>query len=290
MNSFKEYLQSRKLRERSIVHIMQYTRRFNEWLEKENLTAENCTYTDLLSLVKYYRDKDFSIHNQNKHILGVRHYYNYLRHIGRTKHNPAENLLIKGNIQKLPRDILSKEQLEEIYENYQPKTAVQKRNKIILGLLIYQGLTRDELDRLEPNNINLERGIILIKRNVKLRQRILKLAACQILPLQEYLIEIRKTLQKLKKQSSEKLLITTGHTNTIIEIARELLNELQLKHSFLKSFRQIRNSVISHWLEEKNIREVQYLAGHGNIKSTQRYEQVNLQELTEQLNKYHPLK
>ena len=290
MNSFKEYLQSRKLRERSIVHIMQYTRRFNEWLEKENLTAEKCTYTDLLSLVKYYRDKDFSIHNQNKHILGVRHYYNYLKHVGITKHNPAENLLIKGNIQKLPRDILSKEQLEEIYENYQPKTAVQKRNKIILGLLIYQGLTRDELDRLEPNNINLQKGIILIKRNVKLRQRVLKLAACQILPLQEYLTEIRKTLQELKKQSSEKLLITTGHTDTIIEIARELLNELQLKHSFLKSFRQIRNSVISHWLEEKNIREVQYLAGHGNIKSTQRYEQVNLQELTEQLNKYHPLK
>ena len=290
MNSFKEYLQSRKLRERSIVHILQYTRRFNEWLEKENLTAEKCTYTDLLSLVKYYRDKDFSIHNQNKHILGVRHYYNYLKHIGRTKHNPAENLLIKGNIQKLPRDILSKEQLEEIYENYQPQTAVQKRNKILLGLLIYQGLTRDELDRLEPNNINLERGIILIKRNIKLRQRVLKLAACQILPLQEYLTEIRKTLQELKKESSEKLLITTGHTNTIIEIARELLNELQEKHSFLKSFRQIRNSIISHWLEEKNIREVQYLAGHGNIKSTQRYEQVNLQELTEQLNKYHPLK
>jgi len=37
---------------------------------------------------------------------------------------------------------------------------------------------------------------------------------------------------------------------------------------------------MSHWLQEKNIREVQYLAGHGSIKSTQLYAQVNLRELT----------
>ena len=297
MNSFKEYLQSRKLRERSIAHIIQYTKRFMQWLEKENLTAENCTYTDLLSLVKYYRDKGFSIHNQNKHILGIRHYYNYLKHTGKTNHNPAQNLLIKGNVQKLPRDILSKKQLESIYEEYPPKggqakaeTPVQKRNKIILGLLIYQGLMRNELDLLEPGDINLHKGIIQLRQNVKLKRRILKLTANQILPLQEYLTEIRPELLKLKKQQSDKLLITIGESHSMKEMARELLNELQKKYDYLKSFIQVRNSVISNWLTENNIREVQYLAGHGSIKSTQRYKQVNLQELTEQLNKYHPLK
>jgi len=288
--SFEDYLQFKRLRKGSITDILCYKRRFLEWLETENLNVETCTYTDLLSLVKIYRDKGFSIHNQNKHILGIKHYYNYLKHIGKVNYNPAINLLVKGNIQKLPRDILSKEQLEEMYENYQPETEVQKRNKIMLGLLIYQGLTRNELDKLEPNNINLEKGIILIKRNVKLKQRILKLTACQILPLQEYLTETRQVLQKLRKQKTNKLLINTGREETINEILRELLRELRSKHDFLKSFIQVRNSVISHWLQEKNIREVQYLAGHGSIKSTQRYAQVNLQELTEQLNKYHPLK
>jgi len=290
MKSFEEYLQFIRLRKGSIIDLLCYARRFLEWLETENLSVEECTYTDLLSLVKIYRDKGFSIHNQNKHILGIKHYYNYLKHIGKVKYSPAENLLVRGNIQKLPRDILSKKQLEEMYENYNPETAVQKRNKIMLGLLIYQGLTRDELDRLEPNNINLEKGIIHIKRNVKLRQRILKLAACQILPLQEYLTETRKTLQELRKEKTNKLLINTGRVESINEITRELLRELRLKHDFLKSFIQVRNSVISNWITEKNIREVQYLAGHGSINSTQRYVQVNMQELTEQLNKYHPLK
>ena len=290
MKSFEDYLQFIRLRKGSIIDILCYVRRFSEWLETENLTVEECTYTDLLSLVKIYRDKGFSIHNQNKHILGIKHYYNYLKHIGKVKYSPAENLLVRGNIQKLPRDILSKEQLEEMYENYQPETPVQKRNKIMLGLLVYQGLTRNELDRLEPENINLAKGTIHIKRNVKLKQRILKLAACQILPLQEYLTETRKTLQELRKEKTSKLLINTGRVESINELTRELLRELRLKHDFLKSFIQVRNSVISNWITEKNIREVQYLAGHGSINSTQRYVQVNMKELAKQLNKYHPLK
>ncbi|HSH50231.1 MAG TPA: hypothetical protein VK982_00755 [Bacteroidales bacterium] len=110
------------------------------------------------------------------------------------------------------------------------------------------------------------------------------------MPLQEYLTETRKTLQKLRTQKTNKLPINTRREETINELLRELLRELRSKHDFLKSFIQVRNSVISYWLEEKNIREVQYLTGHGSIKSTQRYAQVYLQVLTEQLNKYHPLK
>ena len=60
-----------------------------------------------------------------------------------------------------------------------------------------------------------------------------------------------------------------------------ICNELSSEHDFLRSFIQVRNSFISHWLQEKNIREVQYLAGHGSIKSTQLYAQVNPQGLTE---------
>jgi integrase/recombinase XerD len=58
----------------------------------------------------------------------------------------------------------------------------------------------------------------------------------------------------------------------------------------MKHFVQIRSSVISQWIKEKNIREVQYMAGHNNIISTQRYVRANLDELKEQLGNYHPLK
>ncbi|MGV8138348.1 MAG: integrase [Mangrovibacterium sp.] len=52
---------------------------------------------------------------------------------------------------------------------------------------------------------------------------------------------------------------------------------------------QIRISVISHWVKEKNIREVQYMAGHASIYSTQRYIRASLDDLKDELSLFHPL-
>jgi integrase/recombinase XerD len=52
---------------------------------------------------------------------------------------------------------------------------------------------------------------------------------------------------------------------------------------------QIWISVISQWVKEKNIREVQYMAGHTSIYSTQRYIRANLDDLKDELSIYHPL-
>ena len=56
------------------------------------------------------------------------------------------------------------------------------------------------------------------------------------------------------------------------------------KHSM-----QIRQSVITEWLKEKNLRTVQYMAGHRYVSSTERYQTSNLEDLKEALNKHHPL-
>ena len=52
---------------------------------------------------------------------------------------------------------------------------------------------------------------------------------------------------------------------------------------------QIRQSVITQWLKEKDLRTVQYMAGHRYVSSTERYQTNNLEDLKEALNKYHPL-
>ena len=118
----------------------------------------------------------------------------------------------------------------------------------------------------------------------------LPLNASQVLQLQEYVIQIRKQLLKLKGQASDKLFVTIGDSQQMKDALRELLNELQRKYPFLISFTQIRTTVIYFWVKEKNIRETQYLAGHASIHSTQRYKQVSLDDLQLQLDLFHPLK
>jgi integrase/recombinase XerD len=289
MKAFKEYLESIRLRPRTITNNLRYIRRFLQWLESENLEAQNCTYNDLLSIIKHYRQQGHSIHNINNHLNGIQYYYDHLRKSGKAGHNPAVNLRIKGSIEQLPKDLLNRKQIEKVYEDYTAKTPVQKRNKIIIGLIVYQALEREEVHLLEPRDINLQKGTIRIRKNVRFQERILKLNASQILPLQEYLTTVRPELLKLKGQPSEKLFVTIGESRHIKEAIRELLNELQRKHKFLKSFLQIRVSVISHWIKEKNIREVQYMAGHASIYSTQRYIRANLDDLKDELSLFHPL-
>jgi len=290
LKPYVKHLQENRYVERSIEGLLLGAKRFLQWLEDENLDYRQCTYNDLLSMLKKYRGEKKSIIFMNRHLLGVRRFYDYLVKEGKTDYNPAAHLHIKGEIKKLPRELVSRQQIDEIYESYIPTTPVQTRNKVILSLFFYQGIIRQELDRLEPSDINLKKGTILIRKNSRLQRRILDLEAHQILLFQQYLTETRPKLLEMKKKHSDKLLVTIGESDTIIEMVRELLNELQARHPELKSFQNIRMSLITHWVDEKNIREVQYMAGHASIYSTQRYLKVNLQDLQEQLRKFHPLK
>jgi site-specific recombinase XerD len=54
--------------------------------------------------------------------------------------------------------------------------------------------------------------------------------------------------------------------------------------------KQIRASVITYWLKNYNLRQVQYMAGHKYVSSTERYQLNNLDKLQSKLEKYHPLK
>jgi len=290
MKDFEEYLQQKQLRPRTITAILLFTKRFLQWLDDESLILQECKYNDLLSFIKKYRDEGQSPNNLNKHLRGVKYYLEYKKEQGEITYNPAVNLTVKGEYTTLPKDILSKEQIEQVYNEYEAQTPVQKRNKVILGLYVYQGLTREEIENLEPTDINLNRGTILIRRNVRLRQRMLPLNASQVLQLQEYLTQIRKQLLKQKGQASDKLFTTIGDSQQMKDALRELLNELQRKYPFLISFMQIRTTVIYFWVKEKNIRETQYLAGHASIHSTQRYKQVSLDDLQLQLDLFHPLR
>jgi site-specific recombinase XerD len=57
----------------------------------------------------------------------------------------------------------------------------------------------------------------------------------------------------------------------------------------IQSPKQVSSRVITWWLKNHNLRQVQYMAGHKYVSSTERYQLNNLDKLQEQLEKYHPL-
>lgn len=288
---YLDHLKYKGFRERTIEHKFICIRRFTVWLKQEDMTLSECRYADILSFIKHFRDQQFSVANHNAHITAIRHLYESLVIAGEADYNPLMNLQIKGRIQRLPHNLLTREQLDKIYHSYQVNTEYQQRNKIMLGLYINQALTRTEMNQLEVDDIDLNKGTIRIRSNIKLNERILPLAAYQVPNLYEYIHTIRPQLLKQSEYAKgNRLFFSYASGHTINEALRKLLKALRKQNPELITFHQIRSSVISNWVKEKQIREVQYMAGHSDLNSTQRYQDVNMKDLHASLNEFHPLK
>ncbi|TRX50917.1 integrase [Fulvivirga sp. M361] len=53
--------------------------------------------------------------------------------------------------------------------------------------------------------------------------------------------------------------------------------------------KHIRASVITHWLKQYNLREVQYMAGHRKVMSTESYQRNDTEGLQLDVDQFHPL-
>ncbi|MCP4354600.1 MAG: site-specific integrase, partial [Proteobacteria bacterium] len=191
LKGFKSYLQELGNSENTIRQKSNYAGFFLKWLESERMQADEARYNDMLNFIDYCNLESFSKKHINTVLLSVRNYYQFLKSENETIINPATNLYIKGTVKKIPSNIINYQKLENLYQNYQTETLRDKRNRVILGLIIYQGLTTEELHQLEPEHLKLKQGKIKVPGSRKRNSRILELKPCQILELQEYITEIR---------------------------------------------------------------------------------------------------
>lgn len=288
--SFTTYLQSKNLTRNTIRSYTRMNEVFLEWMEEEAISIKEARYADLLIYVRHLTSSGQSKRYLNQQLTVIRHYYNYLIKIRKVKDNIAANLFIKGVPRRLPHDIMSEEDLDEVYKKFPAKSMTNKRNKIILGLIIHQGLNSDELNRLEPLHILLKEGKINVPGSRRSNSRLLDLKGHQILDIQEYLGKVRNLIMAMTEKESHKMFISLGTGSHFNNMMTKMMNTIREYAPKVKSVNQLRASVITHWLSKNNMREVQYMAGHKYVSSTEKFQQTNLEDLQKDVNTYHPLK
>ena len=294
---FTKYLQTEGQRLNTIKGNTGVIKNYLKWTGSEGLNYEAVTYNDLLSYINYQKKQGNQLRTINHKLQAIRHFYNCLQQQQLIKDNPAEELRLRGIITKQPHDLPEWEDLEELYQQYPNKNLVDKRNKVMLGMLIYQGLTSGEITALETKDVKLEEGKLYVPPTGKSNERILKLAAHQILQTQQYLLQERPIILQLTGKTTEKLFISLGTGETLTNSFAKLMKKLRrinpkikdLKQTCLTA-RQVRAGIITYWLKQHPIRQVQYMAGHKYVSSTERYRTDLLETLQEQLEEMHPLK
>lgn len=301
-SDFVQYLLRKGYSNTTATSFYNDIRKFKAWLEKENLEIENVSYNDITSYLQSFGN--ITQHTKGCYLRGVKQYFNHLIHKGELTENPVAFIQLKGQKRRTLHDILNRQELDSLYHRYKlpdenrkdknqnwfkAKVLARKRNKVILGCMLYQSLDTKDLKLLSEKDIKLREGKIFIPGTRRSNERELKLEALQIIDLMEYLYKTRNEILQFTNKQSEKLFVSIGTSDRFHSIMKYLLRELHRINPKVTSTQQLRTSVIAHWLKLYNLREVQYMAGHRYVSSTEQFLVNEMDEMIEDIEKYHPI-
>jgi integrase/recombinase XerD len=289
---FKHYCIKKGYSLKTIKSKNSQLKRFSSFLISKQLSIEILTSENLLECLAWFRERNIQGAALRNCLQAIRLYLDYQVEKGVIAHNPALSVKIRSITPKPKHQPLSTQTMEAVYQWFitiEPSTEkeriVHKRDIVLLGLLLFQGLDSGDMERLTVQDINLQQGTVYVPSSRSNAARKLKLESIQILPIQEYLLTTRTKVLRCRQESDK--LVPQSKINDILSRFTE---QVKKQYPEIKGSRHIRSSVIMNWLRTNHIRQVQYMAGHRRVSSTEKYQKEDLHDLAQQLNKYHPMK
>lgn len=287
---FKQYLINKRYKSKTVETRLRDVQLFFDWLKLQNINPAEVSYADLLAYVKFCRSRGNKLTTLKQKMKSVQLFYAFLVSQKQIPLNPCDDIKLRKGTKNIPSNILSIEELEELYEKIPADSPISKRNKVILSLMIYQGLETGAIRKLRQEDVKLEQGKLYVPPTKRGNSRTLDLKINQILLLQNYITNIRPYLLSQRLEKTELLFFSNGTGTQLTSVFNNLVKRLKSINPKVTGVKQIRVSVIVHWLSIYSLREVQYLAGHRYVSSTEHYCIDNLKNLQEQINNLHPLK
>lgn len=300
--TYKDYLKQKQYATSTIKNNEIMVLNFITWLDKENMEVEQVRNTDLLAYIKYCQKRNVEQRSIQGYVHAIKLFYDFKIAAGAIKNNPASHIKIQGIKRKKLYHTFTATELNQIYNNYQPEQIekqggrtdqehllIEKRNKVMLGLLVYQGIQSAELYKLEVGHIKLREGQLEVPGTKRSNERLLQLESQQVLDLYNYVLEVRLEILKINNHHSDSLFVSPKGGNDQSNYVSALMRELKRQNKQIKNAQQLRTSVLIKWLKQYNLRETQYKAGHRFISSTESFLVNETEGLQEEIQAYHPL-
>ena len=163
-------------------------------------------YSQVLAHLGNLRDQGLKGGTVTRVLAAVKAYYDWLQQTKQRRDHPCKYIRLRYSKDQgiNTAGLFSPEELETLMEDVLPQTgqgrAVYKRlyyrNKLIVSLLIYQGLATQNIINLETKDVNLESASIYIRATHQLNARTLGLHPRQVMLVSHYLTKERPELLK----------------------------------------------------------------------------------------------
>jgi len=302
IKNYEDHLENQGLSQGYRTSLLLQKDLFLRWQNQTQKQLIN--YSNLMEYVGYCRNRNLKKSSLEKVVLSLRYYLGWLEKTDKIKTNPALELDLKGNNPRPFYDLLSREELDNLYKNYplhkdkelhksyiniyEKMYLSSHRDQVITGLLVYQGLETGDIKRLKTEDLDLKSGELNVRRGIRINARTLKLESSQMYDLLVYEREIRPEIMEKKGLETDYLFTSTGKSLQLGQDMARIYKNLKKINEKLVSLHHIRSSVIRHWLKSFSLRVVQEKAGHRYVSSTEKYLENDVEDLTRNLEKYHP--
>ena len=258
-----------------------------QYLRMEGLQAEDVRLAHLQGFAATIHEFGVSARSQARILSGVRSFFRFLVLEGTLQDDPSELLESPSVGEHLP-EVLSTEEVDRMEAAIDLSKWEGQRNRAIIEVLFSCGLRVSELVNLKFSDIFADERFLRVTGKGD-KQRLVPISETALYEIQLWMYD--RNLMKIKPGEQEYVFLNRrgAHlTRTMILIMikrtaedagiRKTVSPHTLRHSFATALLK----------GGANLRAIQEMLGHENIKTTQIYTHIDITTLREEIMEHHP--
>jgi len=230
-----------------------------------------------------------AVRSQIAHIHPLKAFFRWLARQNHILYNPASELEMPRIGRKLPKHVMTIAEAERVLSVPNLSNAMGVRDRAMLETLYSTGVRRQELLDLNLYDIDAERGVIMVRQGKGYKDRIIPIGARALAWIDKYKEDVRPDLAA-GADDGTLFLANTGQAlgaARLAEIVRECVNDSGIGKR--GSCHMFRHTMATLMLENgADIRFIQAMLGHADLKSTEIYTQVSIKALKAVHTATHP--
>jgi integrase/recombinase XerD len=290
LTAFRHYLQSeRGMAANTVLAYGRDLDHFSTWFSDGGLKDYlRPSIRELSQYLSFLRERGLAPASIGRNLVALKMFYRFLRIEERTSESTVELLSSPALWERIPQ-VLSPESVEKLLAAPQPEERFYLRDRAILETLYATGSRASEVVGLKLADLHLDSGFCKCTGKGS-KQRVVPLGKPAVAAIRSYLEGLRPELTAAAPDAPWVFVSRGGRALT-----REMLWVLVKKYvrraglNGKASPHTLRHSFATHLLAGgADLRTVQELLGHANIRTTQQYTHVDRDRLRAIHRKFHP--
>ena len=271
-------------------------RRFINWCDERDIKHPSQVTKPIIDRYQrhlyYYRKKDGSplgFSSQNVMLTPIKGFFKWLTKQNYIAYNPASEIELPKKERRLPRTILTTEEIESIMSQPDIETPEGIRNRAILETFYATGIRRKELTNLAIYDVDYKRQIVFIREGKGKQDRVIPIGERALNWIAKYQNDIRYQMES--PLSGDALFLSDYgeplNINHASKVVKDSMNKADVNYK--GSCHLFRHAFATHMLENgADTRFIQAMLGHRDLNSTQIYTRVSVEKLRQIYQATHP--